>query len=709
MASVILNRARELQLVGWIREMAACRGRTRVFAWLTALAASIAIAPAAGAQSIVSNSPRPFVHPGLLHTTADLDRIKTKVSAGNEPWASAWEQFRRDRLVSLDYRPRPLPVVGRGVDSVGMNNISRDATAAYYHAIAWYVSGEEAHARKSIEILNAWSDVCREINGKDAVLCAGIYGYKIIGGAEIMRHGYRKWPAAEVARFERFLRDVFLPVIDDFAPFANGNWDACCLPTMMSIGVFCDDRAIFDRAMRYYYDGEGNGSLLHYVINEVGQCQESGRDQPHSQLGLGMLAAACEIGWNQGLDMYGAANNRLLAGLEYTAKYNLGHDVPFVPYADTTGKYRATRIATDGRGRVMPIWEMAHHHYQGRLGVDAPFVAQMAARRRPEPTAIDQPGAGTLLFTRLPLSKEEAPARSAVPAIPGPVIAKGSAGGVTLSWPRSIGATFYTVSRLFSADGTYLTLASGVKETTFVDTHVTAGMTYRYAVTAEGRAGSSGKTLLSGATAGLPTPWKSADLGDSAATQGEWHDGAVFTIAGGGRQLDGERDDGRFVYAPLAADGTLTARFVPQTASQFAELGLMLRTDVEAGAASVTLVLSPQHSRDVEQPGWRVRLLQRGAAGAASRTVAASPQFSPPVATYGRLLAPYWLRLVRSGERVTAFASPDGNAWNEIGAATLPVNDPVSAGLVVCSRLGEIATVAHFDEVTLTAREEGNK
>src|ERR1043166_3967869 len=112
------------------------------------------------------------------------------------------------------------------------------------------------------------------------------------------------------------LRGVFYPVIENFAPFANGNWDAGCIKTMLAIGIFCEDRAIFDRAVHYYRNGKGNGRLTHYIFNEAGQCQESGRDQNHTQLGLGHLAEACEVAWNQGVDLYAEADNRLLKGFE---------------------------------------------------------------------------------------------------------------------------------------------------------------------------------------------------------------------------------------------------------------------------------------------------------------------------------------------------------------------------------------------------------
>ena len=76
------------------------------------------------------------------------------------------------------------------------------------------------------------------------MLCAGIYGYKFANAAEIIRYSYKDWPQKDIEQFKTMMKTVFYPVIKDFAPFANGNWDACCLPTMMSIGIFCDDRVM---------------------------------------------------------------------------------------------------------------------------------------------------------------------------------------------------------------------------------------------------------------------------------------------------------------------------------------------------------------------------------------------------------------------------------------------------------------------------------
>ncbi len=104
--------------------------------------------------------------------------------------------------------------------------------------------------------------------------------------------------------------------------------------------------------------------------------------------------------WHQGVDLYGESDNRLLKGFEYTARYNLGEDVPFVPCVDTTGKYRHQKISTMSRRRLRPVYEMVWNHYQVRRGIPAPFTKQAADKIRPEGAFAlgDHPGFGTFFF-----------------------------------------------------------------------------------------------------------------------------------------------------------------------------------------------------------------------------------------------------------------------------------------------------------------------
>ena len=283
---------------------------------LAALLIAAYAASAAAVEVAAEDPAKPFVHPGILHSRADLERMKQMVSQRAEPWYAGFEKLRDDPHSRADWRLRgPYATVVRAAgECVHIAEMDADANAAYQNALMWCITGNEAHAKKACEILNAWSNQLQEISGTDRELGASLGGFKFVNAAELMRATYPGWSPEEVRACQAMLRRAIYPAIENFATFANGNWDTGCIKTQMAIGVFCDDRKIFDRAVEYFYRGEGNGRLTHYIVDASGQCQESGRDQPHAQLGLGHLAEACEIGWHQQLDMYGGGGQPLVEG-----------------------------------------------------------------------------------------------------------------------------------------------------------------------------------------------------------------------------------------------------------------------------------------------------------------------------------------------------------------------------------------------------------
>ena len=116
---------------------------------------------------------KPFVHPGLLHSREELEFIKQKIAAGKEPWKIAWDKLRASESALLDYKPRPRVEVVRGPynnPNIGSSEFSNDSAAAYTHALQWCLTGNEAHARKAVEILNAWSATLKTVSGHDTKL-----------------------------------------------------------------------------------------------------------------------------------------------------------------------------------------------------------------------------------------------------------------------------------------------------------------------------------------------------------------------------------------------------------------------------------------------------------------------------------------------------------------------------------------------------------
>jgi hypothetical protein len=656
-----------------------------------------------------------FVHPGLLQSREDLARMKNAVAVKSEPVFSGYEIFRANAQSQLDYKMRgPLAMVGRN-PTVGQTAYDSDANAAYQCAIMWCITGDIAYANKSKEIINAWSSTLKSITGRDAVLMAGLGPFKMVNAAEILRYTDAGWSQEEIQQTEKHFREVIYPVIENFAPFANGNWDAAAIKTMMAIGVFCNDRAMFERALDYYADGAGDGRLTHYIINETGQCQESGRDQQHTQLGLAHLGDCCEIAWHQGLNLYGYDDNLLLKSFEYTAKYNLGEGVPFAETLDQTGKYHHTIISTNGRGRFRAVFEEIYNAYANRLGISAPFTQRVVEKIRPEgvgvpsaPNGADHIGFGTLLFSR-PFSNPTF--SSSAPASPGGVIAQASPKEIKLTWVASIGAKSYTIKRatyrsgfLLKAattnDDDYKIVARNLAATTYTDTKVKSGEVYYYLVSAVNASGESPGSFPFSICAGLPRPWAHQNVG--AISGGANFDGNTFTLEGAGADIGGTNDQFQFAFAPLNGGGEIIARFVPQTSSQFSKFGLMLRETSAADAANVALLVSPEAGRNVEAPGWRAELSVREKTGAISAIRTVSENFSEPMATFGRLTDFVWLKLERQGDNFTASISSDGKIWTPIGTVNVPLKKKLLIGLCACSCIATVATAVKFDNVTVT-------
>ena len=55
-----------------------------------------------------------FIHPGILHNSTELEFVKSKVEALEEPWKSAWDQLYAHQLAQLTWVPNPISNVLRG-------------------------------------------------------------------------------------------------------------------------------------------------------------------------------------------------------------------------------------------------------------------------------------------------------------------------------------------------------------------------------------------------------------------------------------------------------------------------------------------------------------------------------------------------------------------------------------------------------------------
>ena len=359
-----------------------------------------------------------FVHPGLLHNATDLNRIKDLVAQqAGRPYQS-YQALVASGKASATYTMKgpytaltrdPSITVGGVAGGTVKNNVESDFLAAYYNALMYKINGNEAHALKAIQILDAYSATTTSIVGGDAEL-NGLYGFMFVNAAEIMRSVYPSWPAVKVLQCQNMLKSVFYPVMGNFKPCSHGNWDIICMKALMGIAIFTEDVTMFNKTVNYYYYGEGNGSIKNYVLSDAGQLQESNRDQPHVMLAIGSLAELAEMALKQGVDLYSANNNAILRGYEYTSQYNLGMDVPYQTSYDYCEKnyqdYTPTAISSNGRGELRSVFEIAYNHYVYRKGLTMPQTMAVLGRMGAEgaPFGADNPGYGSLLFYLNPAS-----------------------------------------------------------------------------------------------------------------------------------------------------------------------------------------------------------------------------------------------------------------------------------------------------------------
>jgi regulation of enolase protein 1 (concanavalin A-like superfamily) len=153
----------------------------------------------------------------------------------------------------------------------------------------------------------------------------------------------------------------------------------------------------------------------------------------------------------------------------------------------------------------------------------------------------------------------------------------------------------------------------------------------------------------------------------------------VFTVWAAGADIWGTADAFGFVYRPLAGNGQIVARVQSlQNTHGWAKAGVMIRDTLATGAARVLLNLTPHG----------LELLARTSTGGATTVVANG------TGTDG-----VWLKLVRSGQIVTAYASPDAVRWTTIGTTRVALAANVYVGLAVCSRDTSRLTTATFDNV----------
>jgi hypothetical protein len=186
-------------------------------------------------------------------------------------------------------------------------------------------------------------------------------------------------------------------------------------------------------------------------------------------------------------------------------------------------------------------------------------------------------------------------------------------------------------------------------------------------------------------TAGVYTP---AGIGAPSPAGSVAPAGNGYNVAGGGGSgLGGTNDQCQFGYVQQTGNFDFKVRLDSLTlADAWSEAGMMARESLAPGARSASVLATPSISGAFFQ--------SRATTNGAAVSVGSFPVNYPNT----------WLRLARSGNDFTGFASFDGLNWTQLGTVSLALPASIYFGFVVSSyNMSQLATAAFRDFSTVIA------
>jgi beta-glucanase (GH16 family) len=184
----------------------------------------------------------------------------------------------------------------------------------------------------------------------------------------------------------------------------------------------------------------------------------------------------------------------------------------------------------------------------------------------------------------------------------------------------------------------------------------------------------------------LPKGWGNSDIGGPSEAGTSVFRNGVYSVGGGGGGIAGRFDQFQFAYRSLGGDGEVTAHVLDQSSKVAqAKAGVMLRSGRGASVPFAMAFASPDGSvhfrfraRQGDVPS---EVLYKGAAN--------------------------WLKVGRTGDVFTGYASADGKQWNAIGNAKLGMPHDLLAGLIATARDNKTPNAVRFDYVDVTRSDGG--
>ncbi len=175
-------------------------------------------------------------------------------------------------------------------------------------------------------------------------------------------------------------------------------------------------------------------------------------------------------------------------------------------------------------------------------------------------------------------------------------------------------------------------------------------------------------------------PWSHQDVGSVALAGDATLAGTTFTVIGSGVDIWDYADGFHYAYRPWTGDGDIIARVTGiANTDVWAKAGVMFRESLATNSPHAYMAITPGNGAAFQR-----------------RLTAASFSLHTP-GTF--VAAPYWVRLIRAGNKFQGYTSADGTAWDFVGEDTVPMSATLYVGLAVTAHNNTVLSTGTFTDI----------
>jgi len=162
-------------------------------------------------------------------------------------------------------------------------------------------------------------------------------------------------------------------------------------------------------------------------------------------------------------------------------------------------------------------------------------------------------------------------------------------------------------------------------------------------------------------------PWLSGDIGNPAVSGRFSCNNGQYIIQASGNDIWNNADNFHYAYQKISGDCEIISRVESlEDIHEWSKGGIMIRETLSGNSRNAFMYVSSANGSSFQ---WR------------SNTGSSTQSMN----TGDDVKAPYWIKLIRKGDKFTGYKSADGNQWKEVGNTSVSIPEQGYIGLAVTS------------------------